>query len=644
MTVPQPRLARVLVVDDTPQIHADIRKLLAGDGPSATADDAALAQLLDMAPSAKPAASQIQFEIDSAHQGQQALALVEAALAADRPYSMAFVDMRMPPGWDGLETIQHLLRADARLQIVICTAYSDHGWSDIHERLHCADNVLVLKKPFDGIEARQMAWALSEKWRLARESESRQAELATKNVELEREIERRARAEVRLMHDALHDVLTDLPNRALISDRIEHALATCKRDPNYRVALVFLDLDDFKVVNDSLGHEVGDRLLIEIAQRIVNCTRQTDCASRNLGNTTARLGGDEFLVLLEGLKTPEDAQYVAHRLVECLAKPLTIDGHTLRPSASVGVAHGSAEYEDATALIRDADTALYRCKADGKCGVVVFDQALRREALARLRVESELRNAITGGQLFLQYQPIVALGDLHIEGFESLVRWRHPTQGVIPPNDFVPIAEETGLILPLGAWVLRTACLQTADWRKRIPAAAGIFVNVNFSTRQLTAPNFVDDLLSVLAESGLERDELHVEVTESLLLQNVGPAARAVQRMSAERIQMHIDDFGSGYSSLSYLHRLPVSAIKMDRSFLRSDEAGRSNASTIKAVIEMAHARGLKVVAEGIETAEQLALLQQLGCDLGQGYYFARPLDVEAVEHLLVTNRTAVAA
>jgi diguanylate cyclase len=643
MPAPQARSARVLVIDDTPQIHADLRKLLAVANRIEPTTEAAFAGLLEEARAfgSGPALTRTQFEIDSATQGQDGLALVQAAVAAGRPYSVAFVDMRMPPGWDGLETIEHLLRADPRLQIVICTAYSDHSWNEIHARLECADNILVLKKPFDVIEARQMAWALSEKWRLARESESRQSELAEQNSVLRREVERRAHAEVRLVHDALHDVLTDLPNRALISDRIEHALAMCKRDADYHMAIVFLDLDDFKIVNDSLGHSAGDRLLIEVAQRIVNRTRQTDCASRNAGNTTARLGGDEFLVLLDGMRSSEDAAYVAQRILESLSQPFTIDGHTLRPSASAGIALGNAEYDDAAALIRDADTALYRAKASGKFMAVTFDSELRRQAMSRLRVESELRNAITKGQLFLEYQPIVNLSDLRIAGFESLVRWRHPEHGVIPPNEFVPIAEETGLILPLGAWVLRTACLQTAEWRKRLPGATGIFVNVNFSTRQLTAPRFVDDLLGVLAESGLDRHELHVEFTESLLPQGTGSAARAVQRMSDERIEMHIDDSGTAYSALSYLHRVPVSAIKIDRAFLREASSDGSNGSTIKAVVDMAHARKLKVVAEGIETADQLALLQRLGCDMGQGFYFSRPLGVEAVEHLLATNRAA---
>jgi len=635
------RRSRVLIVDDAPEIHADFHKLLGAEGRRARFDPA-LALLRGEPDGGAREAPEATFELASAHQGDQALALVEASFAAGEPFALAFVDMRMPPGWDGLETIERVLRVDPHLQTVICTAYSDHDWPEIRRRLGPRDNVLILKKPFDPIEARQMTWALCEKWHLARESERKEAALEAKLCELAFEVERRAGAETRLIHDALHDALTDLPNRTLISDRIERSLALAKRDPAYRFAIGFVDLDDFKVVNDSLGHDAGDRLLVQIARRIDTCIRQTDCASRNVGSAAARLGGDEFLFLLDGLRAPEDAHYVAERILECISQPVTIEDHELRPCASIGIALGSADYDDAVSLIRDADTALYRAKANGKATVAFFDSELRREALARLRVESELRAAIQAGHLFLQYQPIVDLSDLRIRGFEALVRWRHPEQGVIPPGEFVPLAEERGLILPLGEWVLRRACEQTAQWRRSLPNAAGVFVNVNFSSKQLAAPKFVAGLREVLEESGLDADHLHVELTESLLLQCVSPAVRTVQKLHDEGFALHVDDFGTGAMALSYLNKLPVSAVKIDRAFLRSF-GSRPDLTMIKAVIEMAHARGLQVVAEGIETAEQLGLLQHLGCDMGQGFYFAQPLDPEQVQHILATRMTIAA-
>jgi diguanylate cyclase (GGDEF)-like protein len=635
------RSARILVVDDRPEIHDDLRKLLAAESePSGLRSE--LASLLRTADELLPKAS-VRFEVDSAQRGAEALDMVRAAEAEGRPYALAFVDKRLNSGWDGLETLERILPVAPDMQVVICTAYSEGLSSEVRSRLGQSGDLLVLRKPFEGIEAVQMALVLAEKWHLARESARKRAELEARTGELEREIARRARAEEKLVHDALHDALTDLPNRALIADRIDHCLRIARRDPTYGFALLLLGLDDFTVVNDSLGHDAGDRVLVQCAERILTCTRQTDCASRNLESAAARLGGDEFLVLLDGLRSRDDATYVAQRIRASLGQPLTIDGHELRPSASLGIAYGTTDYEDASAIIRDADTALHRAKASDDTSICVFAPQLRRDALARLRVESELRQAIQRDQLFLQYQPIVRLSDLEIQGLEALVRWDHPTQGVIPPSEFVPLAEETGLILPLGEWVLRTACAQAVDWRKRIPAAAQIFMSVNFSSKQLGAPDFVHELLAILDESGLERRLLNVEVTESVLMQTTGPSAKNVQRLNEAGLELHLDDFGTGFSSLAYLHDLPVAAIKIDRSFLRGLDGGRSSVATIKAVIEMARSRGIKTVAEGIETAEQLALLRELGCDLGQGYHFARPLDVPAVERMLLASSARAA-
>jgi len=627
--------ARILVVDDTKEIHADLRRVLAPQAKS----EVLATLVLEFASSTRAhVATEAALEIESAYQGAEALALVERAQAEERPFSMAFVDMRMPPGWDGVETIERLWAVAPDLQVVICTAYSDQGWSEIHRRLGRSDQVLILKKPFEAIEARQAAWALVEKWHQTRASRRRLLELEETNRQLRLEVDRRTLAEQRLLHDALHDVLTDLPNRALISNRIERSLAQAKRDADYRFALLFIDLDDFKVVNDSLGHRAGDRLLIEISNRLLGCTRSLDCAQRLIDNTAGRLGGDEFVVLLDGLREAGDAEYVAQRIIESLSEPLLVDGHELRPMASIGIAHGSVEYEDATAILRDADTALYRAKCSGKNTFAVFDAEMRKEALARLRVESELRQAIRDEQLFLQYQPIMDLRTCRIRGFEALVRWRHPEQGVLTAAEFVPLAEETGLVLALGEWVLQEACQQTRRWRSQIPAAAHLFVNVNFSTKQFMARNFVERLRQVLDESGLDQSDLNIELTESLLMQTSAHTARVMQQLREGALNLHIDDFGTGFSSLAFLHELPVSAIKLDKSFLRGLTGDPAYAATVRAVIEMAHARKLRVVAEGIETPEQLSLLQSLGCDLGQGYYFSRPVDAALVDRMLASE------
>lgn len=623
---------RVLIVDDTPQIHADLRKLFGSEtNPTALNPSLAL-ELGSPEPEGKPAPS-LTVQMDSAYQGEEGVAMLQAAVLSHRPYTVAIVDLRMPPGWDGLVTIERMLQICPELQIILCTGFSDYSWDQIHARLGRLDNLLILMKPFDAAEARQMVWALNEKWHLAKDGDRKRSAMERKNEELENEVLRRTQVEKILTYNALHDPLTDLPNRALISDRIERCLGIAKRDREFNFAVLFVDLDQFKVVNDSLGHQVGDQLLVQVSQRILRCTRQTDCVSLNMSNTAARLGGDEFLILLEGVKTRGDAMAVAERTLKSLSEPIEIKGNILRIGASIGVAFGSSEYDDAMEIIRDADTALYRAKSNGKSTCVMFDSELRQEAIRRLRVETELRSAIENGELFLQYQPIVRLSDQSTVGFEALVRWRHPTQGVIPPSEFVPIAEETGLIFPLGEWVLRTACTQTASWQKKIPGCKDLFINVNFSSKQLNEFNCTQNILRVLEESGLDRSGLHVELTESILVNHSASPSRNIQQIKENGIELHIDDFGTGFSSLSYIDQLPVSAIKIDRAFIRGLVGEPYNVATIKSVIEMSRARNLKVVAGGIELVEQLTVLQSLGCDFGQGFYFSRPMDPEAIEH-----------
>jgi diguanylate cyclase (GGDEF)-like protein len=628
------RSDRVLVIDDNPSIHEDLRKALASDETEDELDE--LKALMFGTPEVAegPPVADVALQVESAHQGEEGLKQVQEALFEQRPFALAFVDMRMPPGWDGLETIEQLWKADPDLHVVLCTAYSDHSWSEIHQRLGRTDQLMILKKPFDVAEARQMAHALVAKWNISRAAQERLIELEAANAQLAQEIEARREAENQMMHGALHDTLTDLPNRALLSDRIDRALNRSKRDENYYYSLLFLDLDDFKIVNDSLGHVVGDRLLVEIAARVQGCIRRTDCASRNTDNTAARLGGDEFVVLLEGLKQEGDAQFVAQRLLEQIAEPLVIEGHELRPSVSIGIVQGSRDYDAPSDVLRDADTALYRAKQVGKACFAVFDEDMRRQALARLRVESDLRQSIERDELFLQYQPIVELVDGAIVGFEALVRWQHPKHGVIPPLDFVPMAEETGLILPLGDWVLRHACAQVASWRQDAERPE-FFVNVNISSKQLKTVDFVENVRNVLAEHGLDRTDLNLELTESILMQFFGHGAVVLEQLEEERLKLHVDDFGTGFSSLAYLNRLPISALKLDRSFIKNLGVSSASQATVRAVIQMAHARGLKMIAEGVETPEQLATLQELGCDFGQGFYFSRPVDAELVLPML---------
>ncbi len=633
MTPPAKKDNRVLVIDDHEPIHADFRKALSaweGRGELTRLH----AQLFggDSQPAAARAPAKI--EIVSALRGKEGLEILQQGLCEQRPFAVAFVDMRMPPGWDGLETIEHLWRADPDLEVVLCTAYSDHAWEEIHERLGRPEQLLILKKPFDLVEVCQMAHALVAKWNLAKEARRRQGELEAANERLQAEIAARRDAEARLMHGSLHDALTDLPNRALVCDRIARALEHARREQAAHFAVLFLDLDDFKVVNDSLGHGVGDRFLIEIAARIQGSIRGVDCAARSPGNTAARMGGDEFVVLLEGLKAPTDALSVAERVLAEIQRPLSIGDHELRPSASIGVVLGTTNYHSPVEILRDADTALYRAKQIGKACFALFDDDMRRQAMARLRVESDLRQGIERDELFLQYQPIVELAGGALVGLEALVRWRHPKHGVIPPLEFVPVAEETGLILPLGEWVLEHTCAQIADWRRR-GLGGGLFVNVNVSGKQLRTPDFVQQVQRALAQHGLAKADINLELTESILMETVGHGPLVLQQLQEEEIHLYVDDFGTGFSSLAYLNRLPISALKLDRSFIKSLETSSASQATVRAVTQMAHARQLKMIAEGVETAEQLCILREFGCDYGQGFYFSRPVDASAVDALL---------
>ncbi len=621
----------MLVADDTRSIHADMRKVLAS---TRSGEPASMAALLAGRESAN-AHGTVQFEIDSAYQGEEALELAKLARKTEQPYAVAFVDMSMPPGWNGFETARALLEEDGELQIVLCTASSDFSWHDVYEELGRNDRVLVLKKPYDPIEVLQLAHALAEKWRLGGTARTRLDELESLNKTLSAEVGRREQMEEVLRYDALHDALTRLPNRALLLERIEQCLRRRQREVGYLFALVFLDLDDFKEVNDTLGHKAGDQLLIEVANSILSCVRGTDCTARAKHNTAARLGGDELVVLLDGIDAPDGAVFVTQRIMEAIARPLVLEGREVRASASAGVAVSSDKHRCADDILRDADCALYEAKCRGKERFAVFDERTHRERLGKLRLESELRKAIQVGELCLQFQPIVDLNSDRIHGFEALVRWDHPVHGQLPPSAFVPLAEEKGLIRDIGLWVLREACRHTATWRSRFPDHADIKISINLSRRQVEDPELPAMLARVLAEHGLTMTDLSLELTERLLLDVSRPESQSLAHLQGLDLNLHMDDFGAGVSWLSRLGRFPIRALKLDQGFVH--ELGRDStlAPILQAMLAVARSRGLKVIAEGVETPEQFVLLRASGCDYGQGYYFSRPVDAAGIEELL---------
>jgi diguanylate cyclase len=616
MSVIDPR--RILIVDDTRAIHADFRKIL-----SRPEGDEQLLDLEDDLFGETPAArhTPVDFRLDSAYQGTEALKLVQQAVRDGQRYSLAFIDMRMPPGWDGLETIERLWAADPEIQMVICSAYSDHDWTDIVRRLGRTDNLLVLKKPFDVIEVLQCAQALTSKWRNERA-------LRLQLDSLEKDVFERTEglevANTQLRHLATHDALTSLPNRVLLDDRMSQAIAQAQR-AGEGFAVCVLDLDRFKLINDSMGHRAGDELLKQIARRLVNCVRSVD--------TIARLGGDEFVMVLGQVALPEDAERLGRKVIDELAAPIKIGELEVHTSASIGVAFYPSDGTTIETLYAHADAAMYCAKNRGGSNVQCFVASMNLASEDRVRFEADLHRALKLQQFELHYQPKVNAAGMQIHSVEALIRWRHPEHGLIAPGEFIPLAEDSGLIVPIGEWVLREACRQARAWQDQGLPMVRIAVNV--SALQFRRLDLVDTVRRALTDANVNARYLEIELTESAVMTHPEESVEILERLSRMGVVVSVDDFGTGYSSISYLRRFPIDKLKIDRTFISNVMTSAEDASIVRAIISLAHGLRLKVVAEGVETAEQVAFLQKLGCDQYQGFYFSRPVTATVFEELL---------
>ncbi len=442
-----------------------------------------------------------------------------------------------------------------------------------------------------------------------------------------RDITERKRFERQLQHDALHDALTSLPNRLLLVDRIEQAIRRAWQHEQYQFAVLFLDLDQFKVVNDSKGHTVGDQLLQAVTSRLWQCLETSD--------TCARFGGDEFVILLEGINGVHEATEVAAGILASLSQPFHLHDFTVVISASIGIITSSIGYERSEDVLRDADIAMYHAKARGKAQYAIFDISMRAPAVTRLALEGEIRRALEQREFCVYYQPIVNLMTGDIRGFEALARWQHPHRGLVGPSEFIRVAEEMGLIEDIDWLVLREASRQLRDWLERIPAERPLSINVNLSSKQFTRPDLAAQIEQVLHESRLDPHNLRIEITESTLMENIAVAATTLHQLHRLGVRIAIDDFGTGYSSLSYLLNLPIHILKIDRCFINHLETDKGQAEIVSTIITLSHKLGMQVVAEGVETATQRDRLCALGCEYGQGHLISRPVDSAGAAALL---------
>ncbi len=731
---------RIIIIDDNPEIHKDFIKILATDQSSVEVLND-LEKALFAQEDIKPVQLILpHFEIDTVSQGQEGVEYIKKSLKAGKPYALAFVDVRMPPGWDGIETIKHIWELDRDMQIVICTAYSDYSWEETIDELGVSDNLLILKKPFDNVSVRQLACALTKKWQLMQESrehteslekhiqertDSLQKSLSLTRATLEsstdgilvvdsadkvtdfnknfvtlwqipssimdlndnkiiveyvseqlqdpkefltnvqqinnypeekkfdvlkfvdgrvferysqphkvngktvgrvwsfRDVTKRVYLEEKLEYQATHDALTDLPNRALLSDRINQAIAAAKRDHTF-VGVLFFDLDRFKLINDSLSHEAGDELLKSFAKRIKESIRE--------GDTLARIGGDEFVMVLPNLHKEEEAISIANKVLLLMQSPFLIAKRKVIVTASIGISLYPKDGKNSDELLKNADLAMYRSKESGTNQFQFYTDDLNKQGLEYLEKETELRQAIAKHELFLCYQPQVKLTTGEIVAVEALIRWQHPKKGLLLPMDFIPLAEETGLILPIGEWVLRTACFQNKAWQDS--GFPPIRVAVNLANQQLKQPDLVAMIKNILQETGLDPQYLEIELTENVLINNIEVINR-IHELKKMGMQIALDDFGTGYTNINYLKQIPLNSLKLDKSIIDNIDSNRSDEVIMKAIIAMASSLNFEVLAEGVETQKQLDCLKTVNCENIQGFYFSKPLLSQDIEELL---------
>ncbi|MGL5793528.1 MAG: two-component system response regulator [Waterburya sp.] len=574
------------------------------------------------------------YQVRCAKNGTMAL-----ITAKKNPPQLILLDIKMPD-MDGYQVCEKL-KADELTRDIPVIFLS--AFDDVLDKVQAfsVGGVDYITKPFQAeevivrIQHQLILQAAKAKiaelnTQLEQKVQQRTAQLEEVIDQLNLEIAQHQQTQDQLSHQALHDALTGLPNRTLFMEHLTKAIQRHQRNQNYLFAVLFIDLDRFKIINDSWGHAVGDQLLMAISRLLQDCCREVD--------SVARLSGDEFTILLEDLQDFQDAVAIAERILEKLAFPIHLNERKVFSGASIGIVLGGTHYQDGVDLLRDADIAMYRAKALGKGRYAVFDREMYAQTLHLSQLETDLRLALEHQEFALYYQPIVSLETSRLVGFEALVRWQHPQTGLISPGEFIAIAEDTGLIIPIGEWILQQACQQMYTWQLAFPLAASMHISVNLSSKQIKQFDFVDKLARILATTGLNGSSLRLELTETMLMDRGEKTIELLHQIKQQQVQLSIDDFGTGYSSLSYLHRFPVDTLKIDRSFVSLINVEGSNCEIVKTIITLAHSLGMQAIAEGVETPHQITHLSNLGCEAAQGYFFAKPLNRPLAESLIANN------